>query len=129
MVKKPDIMKSIELTLKHKNEFNKVISKNISKANMPKARAETIEPLSFKERLIQKSSVNLSITDSGHIHGKYRPPAFKSIVDKNADEITPAGNNIVLSTQLEEASKNSIKLQEYLKVYMKFKAMKEEVLE
>ncbi len=128
-MEKPDLMKSLGLVLSHKNRLNEVIAKNISKANIPRAKAETIEPLTFKQRLVKKDSVNLSMTNTNHIQGKYRPPIFKAIVDKNASEITPAGNNIVLSEQLEEASTNNIKVQEYLKVYMKFKAMQEEVLE
>lgn len=129
-VKKADIVKNLEIAMRHSAEVQKTISRNISLANNPQAKAKKVEELDFKKMVnkAKQNSINLSKTNENHIAGATRSIEFAVKDDRDADEITPVGNNIVLEQQLKNASDNNLNYTEYTKIYTKYNSMLKMIL-
>ncbi|AZL15303.1 hypothetical protein [Rickettsiales endosymbiont of Stachyamoeba lipophora] len=116
--KRVDMMEALNAKIDHAANLQNVINTNISQANIPKAKAKTLERFNLRklERISrQKNSFNMNVTHSNHL-GMRNKSTYKVIKDRDANEVTPVGNNIVLADQLKNASDNNIDYSEYTRL-------------
>lgn len=113
---------NIKSLMRYTNQRHKVLSENVANANIPRAQAKDL--VSFKK--IRKNAVRLkmSTTSAAHFKNTSHRPEFKAFLDKEADTITPNGNNIDLfqqSIKIEENTDNMKKANKLYKQYSKLR--------
>jgi flagellar basal-body rod protein FlgB len=97
-----DVISDLQTKMKFLNNRQSVISQNIANANTPKYKASDLAPLDFsKSGGESASTIQLTTTAPGHLGGNGSSNIkFKKMHDKNAYDVTPNGNNVVLEEQM-----------------------------
>jgi flagellar basal body rod protein FlgB len=105
--KRVDLIPSLINKIDYLSKSQQVINHNIAQANIPKVRAKKLERFQIgKHAKISNQHFNMKRTNEKHIAIK-KTVNYRIANDKDASEITPSGNNIVLNDQLKNASDNN----------------------
>lgn len=80
-----------------------VIANNVANADTPGYKARDLKAFNFKEYVkgTQPSTVNMAVTNPGHVGGRKRAvQAFSSVENRTPFETAPGGNGVVLEEQM-----------------------------
>lgn len=113
------VLDAIKHHMNYANQRQVVLSQNIANADTPNRKALELSPPkgNFHKNL------KIAVTSPGHMLPKNGQSGFKVIKDRQAYEMTPVGNNIVLEEQMLKASENNMNYQLATTQYKKMMAM------
>lgn len=87
-----------------------VLAENIANADTPRFRARDLKPLRFREMVATApAAVRLEKTTPGHMEGLTTASGpFKVSVQRNAYEVAPDGNAVVLEEEMAKVSETAL---------------------
>lgn len=113
--KKLDLIEVIENKLDYSSNLQQVLNSNITKANIPNARAQTLKKFNIHKLENNNNSFVMFKTHLRHI-GTNKKQKHKVINDPTENEFTPMHNNIVLTHQMDKIAKNNLEYTEMSKI-------------
>jgi flagellar basal-body rod protein FlgB len=124
------VLNLLKNRIRYTEQYDKVLSSNISKLNIPGAIARDLKPFSVLLKGMMGGSscgrLTMMVTSPYHIAGNYSGNDIGSIrseIDKTAKEKTINGNNIDIAVQMKKKSDNQIAFNEASLLYKKMSAM------
>ncbi len=119
-----DILENIAKNMRHLNAKQAVIAGNIAKANIPGAKAMTIEEFKLDSKSSATQKVQMSTTSSMHIGGNNKAnQEFKTLKSKDTFENSINGNNINLVEETEKMGETSMDLKSMIEAYKKINSL------
>jgi flagellar basal-body rod protein FlgB len=122
MSNKLNIFDALKINMAHATKRQEILVGNISRANMPKAKAMEVAPLNFED-LLKRKTTNMSITHPRHLSSRITNSNFKTIKDTQEYEVSMSGNNIDLVEQTKKLADNNANYQTVTNTYRKLMSL------
>jgi flagellar basal-body rod protein FlgB len=117
-----NLIGNIKELMHYTNQRHNVLSENIANANVPKAQAKDLENFQHAKRSAHR--LKMYITSSKHLKPNYHSSRYKVQKDKEADVLTPNGNNIDLFQQSTKMEENTYSMKKANKLYKQFSKLR-----
>ena len=113
----------MQTNLSYLNQRQDVLSQNIANANVPGYMAKDLKAPNFEDMLSASnsstSSVNLALTEPGHMALNSAGGFSVMTKSKKDGEITPTGNSVVIEDEILKMSKNGMEYEQTADTYKK----------
>jgi flagellar basal-body rod protein FlgB len=104
------------------SQRQKVLSENVANADTPKYNPKDLKPIDFRTMVrTEQNSLKPSQTSPMHLAGTKPVDKFKAVVErpKDAYEINPQGNSVVLEDQMLKVNETAREYQLSANLYQK----------
>lgn len=123
---KTDVNQLLKAHMKYMTQRQQVLAQNIANIDTPRYKANELKKVDFNKMLTTSNSqLEMAATSPTHLNGTLAEngSVFRTEKDRNAFEITPTGNNVVLEDQMGKVSETNANFQLSSSMLRKFTSL------
>lgn len=122
---KTNVNDVLKAHMKYMSQRQGVLAYNIANIDTPRFKANDLKKVDFNKLVATNSRLEMKATAPQHLTGTLAGTgaSFSTEKDRNAFEVTPVGNNVVLEDQMGKVSDTNAQFQLSSSMLRKFTAM------
>ncbi|MEO0348188.1 MAG: hypothetical protein AAF153_02425 [Pseudomonadota bacterium] len=121
----------IKANMHHGSKQMEVINDNLSRAHVPGEFSNYLEPFDASELRSASPTVTMAVTDGDHLPGEDQgiKSYFPIKQDRDLSQVTPNGNNIVITDQVQQLGQNKLNYTASVGIYIKLRDILRKAIE